>query len=230
MLSHCLMDSSAIKDFTTSNRFASVIASASKHSGVSPNCIHTSRLYEKVVSFEDENRWYLMRVSYGREKLACDFLRKCGFKVFYPTHKRIIESDGKKSYRIVSLIPNLLFVYSNENVLRKYVGKEPCPYLHHYYKKTVANNREEERHAITIPNHQMEEFIRWCNVETDDKQFCYTTFKFKVNDMVCVTDGPFKGFKGNVVRFKGQTRVGINIDELGFICTNYIPKAFLKKI
>lgn len=227
MLSHCLMDSSAIKNFTTSNGFASVIASASKQSGVSPCRIKTSELKEQVIP---DSKWYLMRVSYGRERSVVEYLKKQGLKVFYPTQKRVVEYKGKKDYKIVSLIPNLLFVYSSENVLKKYVGKEPFPYLHHYYEKVVVRNLEKRRNAITIPDNQMVEFMRWCDVEADDKQYCCTPFKFKVNDIVCVTDGPFKGFMGNVVRFKGQTRVGVNIDKIGFICTNYIPKAFLKKI
>lgn len=67
-------------------------------------------------------------------------------------------------------------------------------------------------------------------IECKDKIFYNKRFQFQTNDRVIVTDGPFKGFTGHVVRLKGLTRVGVNIDKVGFVCTNYIPKSFLKVV
>ena len=57
-----------------------------------------------------------------------------------------------------------------------------------------------------------------------------TSFIFKENDLVRVTEGVFEGLVGHIVRLKGQTRVGVNIGGIGFISTAYIPKNCLEKI
>lgn len=111
---------------------------------VSPRYVSNRDLPLPRLKCDMNLKWFLMRISYGRERRVYEYLKHQGFEVFYPYEKSI----------------------------------EP----------------------------------------------------FKIHDKVRVTDGPFKGLIGNVVRFKGQTRVGINIDEVGFICTNYVPKSFLEKV
>lgn len=216
------------------NRVVSIMSSVHFSSGVSPRCVSNRDLPLSRLKCDKNLKWFLMRISYGRERRVYEYLIHQGVEVFYPTYEKSYEVEGKKWVKTLSLIPNVLFVHSNEDMLKQYVGKEPFPYFHYYYKtyteSSVGNGCKVKKKAIIVPNNQMDEFIKWYNTDIEDKHYLNVPFKFKIHDKVRVTDGPFKGLIGNVVRFKGQTRVGINIDEVGFICTNYVPKSFLEKV
>jgi len=178
-------------------------------------------------------KWFLMRVAYGQEKKVGNYLYEKGVEVFHPTWFKERTYGGQKKRVEVSIIPNALFVHSTMEILNLYVGKEPTPYLHYYYTKNHDSQGRRIGNGIKpiiIPDNQMETFMLWVKIDSNDKLFLNTNdFKFKTDDIVRVIHGPFKGLVGKVVRLKGQTRVGINLDNIGFISTAYIPKRFLEK-
>ena len=217
------MDVKQPTDNSACSGVASVITSGNHTPGVSPNSMQQS----------NDNQWFLMRVSYGREKRVYDYLIEQGISVFYPTCEKVYEIGGKRKTRRDSLIPNMLFVFSSEESLKNYVGKDPYPYFHHFYCPHLDSKGQSigsGKKPIIIPDSQMESFIQWYNVESEDKLMSSSSFQFKADDLVRVADGPFAGFEGHVIRYKGQTRVCVNIDAVGFIATAYIPKAYLIKI
>lgn len=77
--------------------------------------------------------WFLMRVSYGREQKAKDYLVAKGIEVFLPMQEKHYVCNGKRMRKMQSLIPNFLFVKSTEEEMKKYIGKEPLEFFHHYY-------------------------------------------------------------------------------------------------
>lgn len=183
---------------------------------------------------EKDKKWFLMRASYGREQKVCAFLQEQGIEVFCPKWKQERIYAGKKTIVEVSIIPNTLFVKSTESILHEYVGKEPLSFFHHYYMYDVDEKRQKKglgRKPITIPESQMNSFICWVETDNSDKIIDKEgQFNFKAGDKVRVSEGDFEGFTGYVMRFKGQTRVGITIDNVGTIFTAYIPKKLLIKI
>lgn len=199
------------------------------HDGVSPRSIVTT------LSVADKPKWFLMRVAYGQEKKAADFLvdKEGVEEVFCPQWVQERTFSGKRKKVLVSLVPNMLFVKSTMAVLRQFVGVPPMQFLHHYYqpyKDENGRNIESGRRPLEIPESQMVSFRRWFEADAEDKIYIQDTFQFKQNDIVRVTEGEFTGFTGHVVRLKGQTRVGVNIDGVGFICTTYIPRYCLEKV
>ena len=194
--------------------------------GVSPNCIHTSDV---------GNKWFLMRAAYGQEKKAEEILMQMeGVESAYvPQWYKKRNIAGKTKNVLVSIIPNNLFVRSKEGVLAKLVGREPLSFLHFSYqphKDEFGRPIGTGRTPVVIPDRQMDSFRRWVDADAEDKIFRQTSFIFKENDLVRVTEGVFEGLVGHIVRLKGQTRVGVNIDGIGFISTAYIPKNCLEKI
>ena len=186
--------------------------------GVSPDCV-----------------WFLMRAAYGQEMKALEYLSdKDGIvEVFCPQWMQERKVGGKKVRKLVSILPNALFVRTTQQVLRNYVGVPPLTFFHHYYqpyKDAEGKDIENGRKPIIIPDYQMRSFRKWLEADTEDKIYLNDTFHFKHNDLVRVTDGNFEGFIGHVVRLKGQTRVGVNIEGVGFICTTYIPKHCLELV
>lgn len=197
--------------------------------GVSPNYVQNS-----AMPIEPDKVWYYMRVAYGQEKKVRDYLVAEGIEVFLPTTKKERVSNVFKKQIEVSLIPNTLFVHSTESILKKYTGKIPTENLHHFYKpnrdekeKPIGNGRT----PIIIPDDQMNSFQIWARSDNPMKIFIDDlSFQFKKNDLVKIVTGEFAGFLGHVVRLKGQTRVGITIEGVGFVSTAYIPKGLLEKI
>lgn len=196
--------------------------------GVSPNNVQTSAMPK-----EPDKVWFYMRVAYGQEKKVRDYLIAEGIEVFLPTIKKERVMGGIKNQIEVSLIPNSLFVHSTETEMKCYVGKYPTDNLHHFYEP----HRDEKgrligtgRRPVIIPETQMQSFLIWTSSYNENKIFIdKTDFEFKNNDFVYIIEGEFKGFSGYVVRLKGQTRVGVVIENVGFISTAYIPMAFIKK-
>lgn len=205
----------------------SAIPEATTVQGVSPN-------YEMSSTKPNESNlvWFYMRVAYGQEKKVRDYLRSEGIEVFHPTWKKEKVITGVKKLVEVSLIPNALFVHSTADILKKYVGKEPTTNFHHFYEPHLDDNRRpigSGRRPIIIPDRQMQSFLIWTSSQNNNKIFLDTNhFEFKQNDLVRIIEGEFKGFEGHVVRLKGQIRVGVLIEGVGFISTAFIPKALLK--
>lgn len=181
-------------------------------------------------------KWFLLRVSYGREHKAGKLLEELGMEIFLPIGSRIRIIGGKKKRTTESLIPNFLFVHSTEENLRDIIGRSPFDYVHYYYVPALdAIGNPIGRKGIkplVIPDDQMEQFILW-NTASDENKFFLplsSTNKLKEGELVRVIKGKFAGITGFVCRFRQQTRVGVRIEGLGTVVTAYIPGAFLEKV
>ena len=83
---------------------------------------------------------------------------------------------------------------------------------------------------LVIPQNQMDSFIKWQNVDDENKLFIADDhMDFEMNDVVKIVDGKFAGLEGFVCRIKGQSRIGIVVNGVGTIFTAYIPKGMLEK-
>lgn len=181
---------------------------------------------DMMESSEDQKRvWFYMRASYGRERKAYEYLTQCGVHAYCPQQTVVKDINGKRKKIQASIIPNSLFVHSTEETMREYIGKLPTPYLHHYYKR-----QDGEKIPITIPDREMVMFRKWAETKNDDKYYRAKPYVFNHGETVMVTQGMFEGFTGQVVSIKGYRRVGVNIENVGFIATSYIPKSFLKSV
>lgn len=189
----------------------------------------TASSTEKV----EEAVWFLMRAAYGQEKKAKDYLEAKGIEVFLPLQEKCYLYKGKRIHRQVSLIPNFLFVKSTEQEMKKYIGKGELDFFHHYYVPHINSGGVKIGKGIkplVIPKNQMDSFIKWQNVDDENKLFIADdNMKFEMNDVVKIVDGKFAGLEGFVCRIKGQSRIGIVVNGVGTIFTAYIPKGMLEK-
>ncbi|MCQ2050762.1 MAG: hypothetical protein MJY74_00940 [Bacteroidaceae bacterium] len=53
---------------------------------------------------------------------------------------------------------------------------------------------------------------------------------FKDGDYVRVTDGPFKGVEGYILRIRNAKRLVVSIDNVGAFSTCYVPKGWCQKL
>ena len=176
-----------------------------------------------------DKRWYVFRVSYGREDKASDYLVEDGTYTYIA--KKMVEKyvEGKRKRYLQTLIPNLLFAYTTAKKAKEYVKDTPAlSYLTYYYNHfELDENRKNP--PLTISNEEMENFIiATCNQSEHLKLVTESQCHFKGGETVKVIDGMFKGVEGRVARVSGQQRVVLSLSNVGLISTAYIPTAFLR--
>ena len=175
--------------------------------------------------------WYALRVTYGREKKAYDYLVGKGIEAFYPTITTVKVIDGKRKTVKESRLPNIFFARGTEEEIKSFVYENiNLPYLRFYYRH-VHEGTLMTREPLIVPDNQMESLKQIC--ESEAKDIIIETgeiTKFKIGVPVRVIDGSFKGVEGKVARYQGQQRVAVVVEGLLTIATAYVPSAFLEPI
>ena len=197
----------------------------STRNALSGNAIKTIKRKPK-----DIPHWYALRVTYGREKKAYDYLVGKHIEAYYPTIKTVRVVDGKRKTVEESRLPNIFFARGTEEEIKSFVyDNVNLPYLRFYYKHTCVGSRV-EKNPMIIPDSQITTLKIICEADVSDNVIVLQEEinKFKEGQRVQVVEGKFKGVEGVVTRFHGQQRVGIVIDGLLTAVTAYIPRAFLK--
>jgi len=171
-------------------------------------------------------KWYVLRASYGREdKARTQFIKK-GLYAYIA--KREISSET--SMEVHNLIPNILFVYMSDDEAAEIIKSDPYfSYVTYYY------NHFKEEHGknppLIIPNDEMENFIRVTisrneHIKIVQREKC----RFKSNDKIRITSGPFAGVEGYVARVYHTTCVVTSLTGFGYVGTAYVPRECMEKV
>lgn len=198
--------------------------------GVSTHCIPAETKSIAKNPNEQQN-WYALRTTYGREKKAYDYLVAKGVSAFYPTIQVMKEIRGQRKVVTESRLPNIFFAFGTEEEIKSYVyDNVNLPYLRFYYRHMHEGARI-TKSPLIVPQNQIEGLKIICESEADDILYVPEEVqKFKEGQMVRVIDGKFKGLTGRVARYQGQQRVAIIIDGGFTMATAYLPTAFLEYI
>lgn len=175
-------------------------------------------------------KWYVLRITYGREKKAYDYITSKGIQAYLPQHHVYKIKDGKRVKSLRPLIPNLLFVHCSKEALDEVVkGSKKQPYIRYNYNHLVKTPEGKDE-VMTVRDDDMLNFIRITSVDNPHIKVFSPDTPYKIGDYVEVIDGPFIGVCGHVTRLSGEQRVVIKLDKLITIATAYVPKAFLRNI
>lgn len=202
-----------------------------------PKAKHSSSGVSVEYTPDPSKTWLVFRVSYNRTDKAADLLIEAGHYVYVAKRFEWSVVDGRRHKVLKNLIPNILFVYIQKDVAKRLLSRttaapSPMPrlavmasfYYNHFAEKAGKNP------PLEIPERQMLSFINI--TKTEDDHLVYTTdgsiVHVKSNDYVRVKEGKFEGCMGLVVRVAGQQRVGIQLADLGWVATSYIPTAFIE--
>lgn len=192
-----------------------------------------SETYPKAINIKpkDVPHWYALRVTYGREKKAYDYLIRKHVEAYYPTVTAVKVIDGKRKSVEESRLPNIFFARGTEEDLKSFVyDNVNLPYLRFYYRHFHEGARIVKKPLI-VPDYQIESLKIICASEATDIIIVPSEIqKFKKGQAVRIVNGGFKGVVGKVARYQGQQRVAVIIDSLLTIVTAYIPSAFLQPI
>lgn len=181
-------------------------------------------------SQDQEQHWYALRTTYGREKKAYEYIIANNGTAFYPTIKTDKLVNGRRKTVEVSRLPNIFFAYGTEDQIKRFVFDNfhlPFPrfYYRHYNKGNVI-----VKEPLIIPDKQMESLQIVCSVEDDTIISTEIIHKFELGTPAHIISGQFSGVAGLVCRYKGQQRVGVIIDGIGTIITAYVPSSFIRKV
>lgn len=176
-------------------------------------------------------RWFVLRVTYGRERKAYDFIMNDHTEAYLPMCYVQKIYNGKKKRILTSLLPNFLFVYATPEKVEKYVKQTPeLHYLTYYYNHFKVGEFGKNP-PLTVGYNEMMNFIRVTSLNNEhvrlvESQHCH----YKSGDKVRIVDGDFAGVEGRVARVAGQQRVVIELPGVCLVPTAYIPTAFIKPI
>lgn len=206
-----------------------ILADSSDTGGVHPLYACENRIYHE--NSKEQQNWYALRTTYGREKKAYDYLVAKGVSAFYPTIKVMKEIRGQRKVVTESRLPNIFFAFGTEEEIKSYVyDNVNLPYLRFYYRHMHEGARI-TKSPLIVPQKQIEGLKIICESEADDILYVPEEVqKFKEGQMVRVIDGKFKGLTGRVARYQGQQRVAIIVEGGFTMATAYLPTAFLEYI
>ena len=206
------------------------VLAENSQTGVSTrNALSGSTLKTIKLKPKDIPHWYALRVTYGREKKAYDYLVGKHVEAYYPTVTTIKIVDGKRKSVEESRLPNIFFARGTEEEIKSFVyDNVNLPHLRFYYRHFHEGARV-VKEPLIVPDYQIESLKIICASEAEDIILVPSdVHKFKKGQTVRIIDGAFKGVIGKVARYHGQQRVAVIIDGLLTIASAYVPSAFLK--
>lgn len=167
--------------------------------------------------------WYAIRVTYNRELKVKAELDARGITNFVPMQYRREERKGVMVNRLVPSVHNLIFINITPSGMREYRETTAMP---------IRYIMDREHHKpITVPNHEMENFIRVAGTYKEDLIYLNPEpGDFSEGERVRIIGGEFEGAEGIFVRIKRDRRVLINIPGVVAVATTHVHLSMLEKI
>lgn len=174
---------------------------------------------------KQSNKWFAIRVPYGREIKLKTCLDSKNIESFIPMRMTEIIRKGKKKKELLPAIRNLIFIYTERSILdvlkAEFETDIPIRYIIDRAKKK----------PITIPDGQMKHFIVLSSYHNEPSLYLNNVGPTLKNGAhIRVVDGIFKGVEGTVVRIKRDKRVMVNIDGLIAIISAHIHPSLIQQI
>ena len=177
----------------------------------------------------DPKIWFPMRVTYQREMKVKTELDRLGIENFVPMTYKMVDADTDNPCRkLVPAIRNLIFVRSTQETISHLKSSnevlEPLRYL-------IDKTSEEAHTIMTIPDRQMENFMRVASRTDDSVMFLNDdSVVGKEGKHVMITGGTFEGVTGVIRRVKRCKRVVVEIEGVARVAIAFVPAVMLKEI
>jgi transcriptional antiterminator RfaH len=161
-------------------------------------------------------RWYAAYTNSRAEKKVLMELQKQGIEAYLPLQKKLRQWSDRRKWVEEPLIRCYIFVRIDTG---------------NYYK--VLNTRGVVRYitfegkAVPIPDNQIDVLRKLVATEADVE---VTSENFAPGDRVRVVSGPMHGLEGEMVDFRGSSRVMVRIDHIGQQLLISIPAGFLEAL
>ena len=171
--------------------------------------------------------WFALRATYSRELKVQDQLQERGVKTFIPMmwKKTQANAGAKPEKKLVPAVSNLIFVYATREELDAYIRSfgDTRPVNYYWDRTTDA--------PLTVPDKAMEDFIAVASTLDEDLIFLTEiSDKLREGQTVKVTEGPFKGVEGKIVRIRKSRRVLVELPGYLAVASTYVSPAALEII
>jgi len=177
----------------------------------------------------DPKIWFPMRVTYQREMKVKAELDRLGIESFVPMTYKVVDADTDNPCRkLVPAIRNLIFVRSTQERISHLKSSnealEPLRYM-------IDNTAEEAHTIMTIPDKQMQNFMRVTSKSDDSVMFLDDeSVVGKEGKRVEIIGGAFEGVTGVIRRVKRCKRVVVEIEGVASVAIAFVPAGLLKEI
>jgi transcription antitermination factor NusG len=177
----------------------------------------------------DPQLWFPMRVTYSREMKVKDELDRLGLKNFLPMKYKVMDADTDHPHReLVPAINNLIFVHSSQEQISHLKATNGVLELMRFM---VDHTIQEEHTIMTVPDRQMENFMRVASRTDDSVMFLDENCVVgKEGKRVLITGGVFEGVTGTIRRVKHCKRVVVELEGIAAVAIAFVPAALLKEI
>lgn len=169
--------------------------------------------------------WYAIRVTYGRELKFQKMLQEAGFETFVAMSRKKVVKNGQQVTVMAPAVSNLCFVNTEKSVLDEFMKSmgEACPARYIWDKATGK--------PTVVPQKAMEDFITVSRIMADEVLYLKDiTAKLRAGQKVRITDGPFKGIEGTVLRIRRERRVVVELPGMLAVATTFIHPTNLELI
>jgi KOW motif./Transcription termination factor nusG. len=181
----------------------------------------------------EEIHWYPMRVTYSREMLAKAYLDSIGVESFIPMRYVPIKGKHPRHRELKPAITSLIFIRScQKDITELKMTKRELNSLRYIMTPVLDdNNNVIRRDILTVPDKQMDNFIKVASVN-DDRIFYMENLDFagKPGQRVKVVEGDFAGVEGTIKRVKKNKCVVVQIENVAAVAIAFLPAAFLLPI
>ena len=152
-------------------------------------------------------------------------LKWYAIKVFWKRTARIkdIMDEWGLEYYAQNLIPSYVFIHTDEATVKRFANSQ-FGFIYLYCDKVTHK-------PSVIPDREIDIFRIVTQAAQSGLDFLDgDPEKYKVGDLVRVTDGPFKGAEGYVKRIKKDRRLVVIISGIAAVATSFIPPELLEKV
>lgn len=191
----------------------SVIPSPS--SRAQPRDLHNRN--EKMGNIPEQNRWYPLRVTYGREMKLKDRLDKLHLTSYIPMRYKNMVKDGKTRRVLAPAVSNLCFVYASRKDIEELRTRMMETLQFHFIWNRATSL------PIVVPDKAMDDFIKVSSAVDDDIIYLSEVSPLlRSGQRVKVKTGPFAGVEGRIIRIKKSKRVMVELPDMLAVATTYI--------
>lgn len=167
---------------------------------------------------EQDLYWHAVFTASRAEKKVRERLEEEGVECFLPVQTVVRQWTYRKSRVVVPVIAGMVFVRVTRGEQVKVLQT----------KGVVAFLRLRGGNGpAVIPDKQMEAFRFLLDFSEEAVEM--VNEDIAVGDFVQVVKGPLKGLEGELVKFKGGTKVAVRIDFLGCAMVD-IPASFVERV
>lgn len=175
-------------------------------------------------------KWYVMRVTYGRELAAKEKLETMAGRVeevFLPMRYEYVVRGGKKTRKLCPSVHNLVFARTTRQEMDD-IKKMEIPYLRYFMCHDGAQS-----FPMTVRDEDMQNFMRVARrVEEDIRYVSAEDFDIQAGERVLITGGAFANAEGVLVKVKGcrSKRVVVSLDNFLHLATATVPINLIERI